>query len=709
MNRRQRIIVSVTGIFIVLLILIGLTYAYFLTRITGNSNPTSISVTTANLELVYGDGTTSILTSSNPIEPGKFTASKDFTVTNNGDSTDYAVTLEDFSVQYAADTVIDGQPVSAGTVTKMEYPDDIKMEITCVIESDDETRNGKNCTNQITDGTLPTENSILLTNSIEVDDVHNYVLTLTYVESGTDQSADMNKTIKGKIDIIDPKSTIDLEGSVATYETGDYVEINSTPIKSEIVDGKYKLIGVEPGSHTLYVKYKDQNGNIQIRGSQTLTIKKGEEASVSGKTITISDESRTVTVDVNNNYQAIIEDEIKTLFFNKTISNALLTDSRIKKNYTTPEFNDIATSEEGMYKAEDDYGVSWYFRGAQSYNFVKFAGFMWRIVRINGDNTIRLILDGTIQVVKREGSNSLVDSTTRFFKTKPYNDNAYIGYMYGLDNVTSDGERCLLLSNGTITDKKSDSNYSTKELCEGNGGKWTTTAYEATQVNIGNSTVKIEVDKFYENYIENATKNYHYEKYLADNIFCGDKTLAKDGIGGVNKQIGYGGYDTGLEYHTYYAASERIQYSDGNNILTKASPTLKCAEGANDNFSRYTSTLDTSTTNSSGISVNNDLIHPIALLTVDEVVMAGELYGRKNNSHYLDEHMKRSPYIYSWWTMTPAKVAGRATMYYAGYNFGEFMVSNQSGVRPVINLKSDLLIKSGDGTLNTPYELMEIN
>ena len=52
MNRRQKIIVSVTGIFIVLLILVGLTYAYFLTRITGNTNDKSISVTTANLELL---------------------------------------------------------------------------------------------------------------------------------------------------------------------------------------------------------------------------------------------------------------------------------------------------------------------------------------------------------------------------------------------------------------------------------------------------------------------------------------------------------------------------------------------------------------------------------------------------------------------------------------------------------------------------------
>lgn len=55
MNRKQKIIISITGIFIVLLILVGLTYGYFLTRISGNTNTKSIVVTTANLEIEYDD------------------------------------------------------------------------------------------------------------------------------------------------------------------------------------------------------------------------------------------------------------------------------------------------------------------------------------------------------------------------------------------------------------------------------------------------------------------------------------------------------------------------------------------------------------------------------------------------------------------------------------------------------------------------------
>ena len=53
MNRKQKIIVSITGIFLVVMILVGLTYAYFLTKITGNTNDKSISVSSANLVLEY--------------------------------------------------------------------------------------------------------------------------------------------------------------------------------------------------------------------------------------------------------------------------------------------------------------------------------------------------------------------------------------------------------------------------------------------------------------------------------------------------------------------------------------------------------------------------------------------------------------------------------------------------------------------------------
>ena len=93
MNRKQKIIVSVTGIFLVLLILVGLTYAYFLTKINGNTNDKSSSVTTANLELKYDD-INDILISENAVEPGKSWV-KTFSATNKGKkAVTYGVALE---------------------------------------------------------------------------------------------------------------------------------------------------------------------------------------------------------------------------------------------------------------------------------------------------------------------------------------------------------------------------------------------------------------------------------------------------------------------------------------------------------------------------------------------------------------------------------------------------------------------------------------
>ena len=46
-------------------------------------------------------------------------------------------------------------------------------------------------------------------------------------------------------------------------------------------------------------------------------------------------------------------------------------------------------------KAPDAYGDSYYYRGNVTNNYVLFADKYWRIVRINGDGTVRVIYDGT--------------------------------------------------------------------------------------------------------------------------------------------------------------------------------------------------------------------------------------------------------------------------------------------------------------------------
>ena len=146
--------------------------------------------------------------------------------------------------------------------------------------------------------------------------------------------------------------------------------------------------------------------------------------------------------------------------------------------------------------APDNYGTSYYFRGPMSGNYVKFANYYWRIVRINGDNSIRLIYDGTVLHSNEEISEDRIIGHSVY--NEQGDDNAYVGYMYGTPGSSS---------------------------------------YEQTHANINSSTIKKYVDSWYESNL----KNTEYEKYLADNIFCNRRDI-KSGTGYGKNSTSYQGY-----------------------------------------------------------------------------------------------------------------------------------------------------------------------
>ncbi len=175
------------------------------------------------------------------------------------------------------------------------------------------------------------------------------------------------------------------------------------------------------------------------------------------------------------------------------ISKETLTTLNLTETTGTPSFSKTSCSSGcgettvGIYKTEDDIGTSYYFRGDVSNNYVYFAGFYWRIVRINGDGTIRMIYDGTSAHDNGESSTNRQISTSAFNSST--NDNAYIGYMYG--------------TVGSST-------------------------YEATHANTNNSTIKTVLDNWYVSNIKDTTN----EQYVVDAIYCNDRELQSGtGIG----------------------------------------------------------------------------------------------------------------------------------------------------------------------------------
>ncbi len=91
-----------------------------------------------------------------------------------------------------------------------------------------------------------------------------------------------------------------------------------------------------------------------------------------------------------------------TYLSDNTLSGRILKENNIQT--LTPDFTkgEPASNEtntgSGLYSAEDDDGITYYFRGDVSNNYVKLDGssIVWRIVRINGDKTIRLISETSL-------------------------------------------------------------------------------------------------------------------------------------------------------------------------------------------------------------------------------------------------------------------------------------------------------------------------
>lgn len=163
------------------------------------------------------------------------------------------------------------------------------------------------------------------------------------------------------------------------------------------------------------------------------------------------------------------------------------------------------TEEESTYgylcSMKDAYGTSYYYRGNVTNNYVKFAGFYWRIIRINGDGTVRVIYDGTSAHANDESSEDRQIGSSAF--NSNHNDNAYVGYMYGKTGASR---------------------------------------YSATHANTQNSTIKTYLDTWYENNIK-GTSN---EQYIKDNLFCNDRSFALD-----NSGTGAGTSDTSYRWDNF--------------------------------------------------------------------------------------------------------------------------------------------------------------
>ena len=332
-------------------------------------------------------------------------------------------------------------------------------------------------------------------------------------------------------------------------------------------------------------------------------------------------------------------------------------------------------------KAKDAYGDSYYYRGNVTNNYVKFADKYWRIVRINGDGTVRVIYDGTSAHANGESSSDRQIGESEFYYSpddeNPSPDNAYVGYMYGQKGAST---YTATHANGESSEDRQigtsafNSSYKDNAYVGYMYGQTGASTYTAAHANTNDSTIKAYIDNWYKTNIVGTTN----EQYLVDNVFCNDRSISSDKPTSSYSNLGYGWRATA--YRWYYGPWSSGGYN--------SSMRLMCPQ-KNDAFTV------SDTTNGNGA-----LTYPVGLLSTDEIVLAGG-WDAANSGYYLYSGQY-------WWASSPFVFYSRRAdvryVYSNGYADSYNFVNDGNGVRPVFNLKAEVLAQ-GSGTAEDPYRI----
>ncbi len=148
------------------------------------------------------------------------------------------------------------------------------------------------------------------------------------------------------------------------------------------------------------------------------------------------------------------ESSIKAKFYEK-----LLTEKTKIEAKAAPNFTNVSTSSDGLYAAETSNGKSYYYRGVVTNNYVQFGNFIWRIVRINDDGTIKLILD------KSAGTPTMYNKLLS--PEKDYVGYKYIWYSQETNSTAKDALDAWYKTN--VTDQGLDKYVTTTSFCNDTG------------------------------------------------------------------------------------------------------------------------------------------------------------------------------------------------------------------------------------------------
>ena len=467
----------------------------------------------------------------------------------------------------------------------------------------------------------------------------------------------------------------DSEGEATTPYTFTIKNIGNLDYEFNV-----KLLSTGDSSTTIdsrYIKVKVDDGSPATLSSLTSSIIKSDVTLAAGESIDISirvwlsNDTPNTQIGKVFNSKIVTDGQAVYTSSNNKVDPALATLTHLKGlNSTitlasgTPDFTTVSGSNgvkyvnksqsatglgdgtKGIYATQDDLGTSYYFRGAVDNNYVKFAGLYWRIIRINGDGSIRMIYAGTSAHANGESETDSYIGETEY--NSSYNDNTYVGYMTGSTGATT---------------------------------------YASAHSNTNDSTIKGVIDTWYKTNIVDKG----YSSYVADTIYCNDRSIANDSATNTMlTKVNPSWTNTGFGYGTNVTA-----YGGFKRNWVDHTPSLKCPNN-NDKF-----------TTDSALG-NGKLTYPVALITSDEIAYAGGFsYDYNTRSYIANKEFYLHTPSYFYWTLTPWAFAGgySGVGYWlsAGFLDGYF-VSNRGDIaaRAAVSLLSNA-ITGGNGTMNDPF------
>ena len=431
------------------------------------------------------------------------------------------------------------------------------------------------------------------------------------------------------------------ESTNTSYLKDNYMKVNISPkgttTSKSVILGSQTLTDLENNRKGYIIvstglkANEEKSYDLRIWMDSAVTTEQGLNKNWSGKIVVVSNAAEEPAPAPNGWYEA----------GSGTLLAALRDSNTLKTPITTPGAAISTASEALLASTEDDYGTSYYFRGAVKNNYVQFANKCWRIVRVGGDDFVKLILHNDNKAGAANPCASANNSTSAAFArfsgttytsafNSSYNDNAYVGFKYGTVGASD---------------------------------------YATTHANTNKSTILTNLETWYTNNLKT------YESVIDDNVWCNDKTnvtdISYDPWGITPNGKGY------AKNVTYYGATQRLVSKSKSAGGT--GPSLKC----NGELSKITS--------------------KVGLITADELAFAGYAFNIGNTTTYLQENAtdtywwSLSPINFNGSNAYVWSVVGSLGGLY------NYSVRNACGLRPSISLVSSTTISSGTGTSEDPY------